>query len=173
MGMSKTSLTGKLAYGALFTLALPTGLWIWNSHLLCTLPSVRSTWAGWSFLVLGLASMVMAMGQLWVRGWRFTDERLPTSKGRYSRHLRAAPPSHLLRVHRLLCRSRPAHWQRHRSLDRHADCRAGIASRSCSATNCPICMSAFPIGCLPPGSACLKARVLYPGRAGWVECLEP
>lgn len=80
MGMSKTSLTGKLAYGALFTVALPAGLWLWTAHLECDLPAVRSVWAGWLFLSLGALSMVSAMRQLWSEGGGLPMNAYPPPK---------------------------------------------------------------------------------------------
>lgn len=65
---SRRSPAGKVAYGALFTVALPTGLWTWNSHLNCSLPAVRLPWLGYTLLVLGGALMLLAMQTLWREG---------------------------------------------------------------------------------------------------------
>lgn len=63
-----TSWAGKLAYGAMFTLVLPLGLWLWGSHLSCPLPAVRSQSGGAFLLVSGVFLMIEAMWRLWHEG---------------------------------------------------------------------------------------------------------
>lgn len=65
---SFTSRAGKLAYGAMFTLVLPLGLWLWGSHLSCPLPAVRSQPGGTVLLVSGVFMMIEAMRRLWNDG---------------------------------------------------------------------------------------------------------
>jgi protein-S-isoprenylcysteine O-methyltransferase Ste14 len=59
---------GKLAYGILFTLVVPFGLWLWNSHLHCSLPAVRSVWFGAPLTTAGAALVLLGMWRLWRDG---------------------------------------------------------------------------------------------------------
>ena len=68
MGVVSSPRAAKLAYGATFTLVLPLGLWLWNSHLRCPFPPIHSMWLGLVLLTAGTLLMVSGMWQLWSEG---------------------------------------------------------------------------------------------------------
>ena len=68
MGMSLSPKIRKLAYGAVFTLGVPLGLWFWNSRLSCPFPAVQSGRAGAALLAGGGLLMLLAMWRLWREG---------------------------------------------------------------------------------------------------------
>ncbi|HWI57148.1 MAG TPA: prolipoprotein diacylglyceryl transferase family protein, partial [Bacillota bacterium] len=68
MALRLSNRAGKLAYGALFTLAVPLGLWLWNRHLSCPFPAVHSPWLGTALLTSGGWLMLLAMWRLWQEG---------------------------------------------------------------------------------------------------------
>jgi protein-S-isoprenylcysteine O-methyltransferase Ste14 len=63
-----SSRAGKFVYGTVFTLLLPLGLWLWGSHLSCSLPAVHSHSAGTALLAGGMLLMIEAMRRLWHDG---------------------------------------------------------------------------------------------------------
>ena len=79
------SLTGALAYGALFSLGLPVllGLWMWRLDALVRLPFWGTPGVGWALAGVGLALMATACVSLWADGRGlpmspFPPERLVT-----------------------------------------------------------------------------------------------
>lgn len=70
--MALTGLAGRLAYGALFTLGLPTlwCLWAWRLDELMPIlwPIPVPRWEGLLFVVVGLVLMLLSMATLWLTG---------------------------------------------------------------------------------------------------------
>lgn len=68
MALSMAQKSGRLAYGLVFTVVLPAGLWVWNSRLACGLPPVHSLWAGAALIATGGLCLVLGMWGLWRDG---------------------------------------------------------------------------------------------------------
>lgn len=68
--VTRAALLGRLAYGALFLIALPAGLmtWAWATADVITLPPVRAAAAGWSLALIGGLLMTAGAYELIVHG---------------------------------------------------------------------------------------------------------
>lgn len=68
MAMKLSPILARIAYGAIFTMALPLGLWLWSLSLNCPFRGIQSGWGGGILLATGLMVMLSGMWRLWREG---------------------------------------------------------------------------------------------------------